>query len=141
MFKCKICGKGFARFKSLKNHTRLHNTEDFDALTDVEDIKLDNGKALSTPGKHACAVCDKSFHRSNDLQRHTLVHTGARPHSCPICNKTFIVRSHLLRHLKRIHGESTEQHHLRQALESVPEEEVKTLIADVKSGEPILVIM
>ena len=144
MFKCKSCTKGFARFTSLKLHiTKAHPNEDYDALPELDESiddgadgeeKLSSEGTSTSPGKHACAVCDKTFHRSNDLQRHTLIHTGARPHSCSLCSKTFIVRSHLLRHLKRIHKEDTEQHHLRQTLESVPEEEVKALIADVKNG-------
>ncbi|XP_054468913.1 zinc finger and BTB domain-containing protein 26-like [Anoplopoma fimbria] len=93
---CLVCGKGFSQRSNLARHTRVH--------TRVKPFR--------------CPLCHKTFSHKATLQDHLNLHTGDKPHKCKYCAVLFQHKPGLRRHLKDIHGKSSLQNMLEEAVHS-----------------------
>ncbi|XP_075945940.1 zinc finger and BTB domain-containing protein 6-like [Anarhichas minor] len=91
---CLVCGKGFPQRVNLARHIRVH--------TGVKPFR--------------CPLCHKTFSQKATLQDHFNLHTGDKPHKCKYCAVLFQHKPGLRRHLKDIHGKSSLQNTLEEAV-------------------------
>ncbi|XP_068561925.1 zinc finger and BTB domain-containing protein 26-like [Cebidichthys violaceus] len=91
---CLVCGKGFSQRINLARHIRVH--------TGVKPFR--------------CPLCHKTFSQKATLQDHFNLHTGDKPHECKYCAVLFQHKPGLRRHLKDIHGRSSLQNTLEEAV-------------------------
>ena len=73
-YKCKDCGKAFAKRSGLITHISTHASEK----------------------PFACKECGKAFASSPRLSQHIRIHSGERPYVCEQCGKGFIQLKYLL---------------------------------------------
>lgn len=92
---CLVCGRGFSQKSNLTRHIRVH--------TGVKPFR--------------CPLCHKTFSQKATLQDHLNVHTGDKPHKCNYCAVHFAHKPGLRRHLKDIHGKSSLQNVLEEAVD------------------------
>lgn len=93
-YRCGLCGKGFQRPTTLKQHqVRVHLRAKPERLC----------PARSRPCSYPCPVCGRSFRFRSLLEAHSAVHSDARPFPCDLCRRSFRRRSHLKRHRAVVH--------------------------------------
>lgn len=92
---CLVCGKGFSHKSNLTRHIHVH--------TGVKPFR--------------CPLCHKTFSQKATLQDHLNLHTGDKPHKCNYCAVHFAHKPGLRRHLKDIHGKSSLQNVLEEAVD------------------------
>ncbi|XP_073334499.1 zinc finger and BTB domain-containing protein 6-like [Pagrus major] len=92
---CLVCGKGFSQRSNLIHHIHVH--------TGVKPFR--------------CPLCHKTFSQRATLQDHLNLHTGDKPHKCNYCAVHFAQKPGLRRHLKDIHGKSSLQNVLEEAVD------------------------
>uniref|UniRef100_A0A1I7W3M6 Zinc finger protein n=1 Tax=Loa loa TaxID=7209 RepID=A0A1I7W3M6_LOALO len=78
-FKCKTCGKGFARSWDMNRHMKIHTGD----------------------RSFKCTICGKDFIQSSHLSQHVKIHTGDKPYKCGICGKSFAQSSNMHTHVKK----------------------------------------
>lgn len=91
---CLVCGKGFSQRINLAHHVRVH--------TGVRPFR--------------CPLCHKTFSQKATIQDHFNLHTGEKPHQCKQCAMLFQHKEGLWLHLKDIHGKSSLQSMLEEAV-------------------------
>ncbi|KAK5851916.1 hypothetical protein PBY51_023429 [Eleginops maclovinus] len=91
---CLVCGKGFSQRSNLTRHTHVH--------TGFKPFR--------------CPLCHETFSQRATLQDHLNLHTGDKPHKCRYCAVHFAQKLGLRRHLKDIHGKSSLQNMLEEAV-------------------------
>ncbi|XP_041361633.1 zinc finger protein 91-like [Gigantopelta aegis] len=108
-FKCKYCGRSFARKESFQKHDcRAKN---------IEIVSHDrDGKKVFT-----CGECKKSFNTWESARQHTLQHTGS--FTCHLCQRVFSRRHLLLDHI--CHSENGKNKDLFQC--EICQQEFRTL--------------
>lgn len=80
-YSCGVCGKEFKDCHVLKNHMRVH-------LSDEEKFPI------------VCEICEKRLANKYSLKHHiATVHEQTKNVSCNLCNKTFSSKSNLRSHL------------------------------------------
>ncbi len=92
---CLVCGKGFSQKSSLTHHIGVH----------------------SGFKPFRCPLCHEMFSQKAMLQDHLNLHTGNKPHKCNYCAVHFAHKPGLRRHLKDIHGKSSLQNMLEEAVD------------------------
>lgn len=85
---CEICGRGFTKAHSLRQHERTHTSE----------------------RKFPCAICQRSFKLAGDATRHLATHETREvrlSHTCPTCGRKCMGRKGLKEHICRRHSAPT----------------------------------
>ncbi|KAL2101591.1 hypothetical protein ACEWY4_003352 [Coilia grayii] len=123
-FHCKLCGKTYVKYNTLKTHMRAHKREKVHRCRVCKSVfpqknllrthkcsvvqnnvqnnvqkTVQNNKAKA---KNSCEYCGRAFTTNANLRVHYAVHTGERPHKCDICGKTFTQKGNMNIH-RRIH--------------------------------------
>lgn len=112
-FNCKLCGKKYAKYETLKAHLKVHKREPvyrcrvcksvFPQKNLLRTHKCSVAVAnVENKVKNTCEYCGRAFTTNANLRVHYAVHTGERPHKCDICGKTFTQKGNLNIH-RRIH--------------------------------------
>ena len=83
---CIICGLGFKRTDTLKQHLSIHAQSDSQTFP-------------------SCSICKKSCRSNTHLKEHKAVHSNERSIVCYQCGMTFKTKSNHLRHHKIVHPE------------------------------------
>lgn len=110
-FLCSICGQGFKRRTSHKEHMLLvHNPENPNKCKECgkmyrsERTLKDHYKRAHAPQKpFLCGICGKGLTQKDALQKHMMIHTGEKPFECDQCGKHFRYKNVLVLH-KRYHS-------------------------------------
>ncbi|KAL3993807.1 C2H2-type zinc finger family protein [Acanthocheilonema viteae] len=98
---CRICNKKFASRQSLMRHIgRIHPEEKIDEIKQYEVVQ-------SPDLPFACNICSKRFTTRTLMLVHRKRHEG-RHFACELCNKAYPLASELRKHIKRVHGNSSE---------------------------------
>lgn len=112
-FNCKLCGKKYAKYETLKAHLKVHKREPvyrcrvcksvFPQKNLLRTHKCTVAMAnVENKVKNTCEYCGRAFTTNANLRVHYAVHTGERPHKCDICGKSFTQKGNLNIH-RRIH--------------------------------------
>ncbi|EJD73389.1 zinc finger protein [Loa loa] len=109
-FKCKTCGKGFARSSDMKKHVRIHTGDrpfkceicgkDFRRLWDLRLHK----RTHTGDKPYKCETCWMGFAHSSNMRAHMKTHTGDKSYKCRTCEKNFAQSSGLSRHMRTHSG-------------------------------------
>lgn len=93
-FLCIICGLGFKRSDTLKQHLATH----------AQNESIDNsGNGSTFP---VCDICQKTCRSSTHLREHMMVHSNERSVACNFCDMTFKSNAYYLKHKKSVHSSS-----------------------------------
>ncbi|XP_040022211.2 zinc finger protein 1035 [Gasterosteus aculeatus] len=113
-FKCKLCGKSFARRRYLVLHEQRHLqplkfkcTQCHSTFNTAKELSLHMRlHAEKEVGKFRCDMCYKSFSEWSDLKRHQESHVGQVVYECTECDKAFAF-PHLLDEHQQTHAGSS----------------------------------
>ncbi|GFR63164.1 zinc finger protein 226 [Elysia marginata] len=106
-FICEVCGKGFKRKASLKQHVKVHmNPEDRPAVRHRHRTPGDRRRETQPRQKRVsdadrifkCDICSKYLSSRQSLQQHELVHTKVKAYKCNLCSLSFSLPGNLKRH-------------------------------------------
>ena len=86
--KCNICGKEFVNRDFRNRHARTHKEKE----------------------KGKCQICNKVCYLGDSLNRHTERHLS-KTFPCDICNISLMSKLSLAYHIKKVHGEQSEESH------------------------------
>ncbi|XP_033496371.1 zinc finger protein 1035 [Epinephelus lanceolatus] len=121
-FKCKLCGKVFARRRYLREHERRHRQKNTTQLAENKfkctqcNAELNTANDLSLHmrlhaenevGEFRCDMCYKSFNQWSRLKQHQESHVGQIVYECTECDKAFAF-PHLLEEHQQTHAESSQ---------------------------------
>ena len=127
MFTCSICDESFEKPKSLRSHTKIHNSKkqsrekrpseqegrvncdvcDNQYLTEE---KLAQHKTRCHDKSKECSTCGKQFGYAFQLKNHIqFVHEKTRSFKCSLCDKAYKTKTHLKEHFSSIHETFTKK--------------------------------
>uniref|UniRef100_A0A182JW20 C2H2-type domain-containing protein n=1 Tax=Anopheles christyi TaxID=43041 RepID=A0A182JW20_9DIPT len=118
---CKVCGKEFAGWRSLRRHTKEKHLKldigyfpcDYEGCTYsystrkvllAHKKKHEPGWVKPVPMKCVCETCGKTFSSNGALKKHTLIHTGDLQFRCETCDKRYCTAYKLKIHMMRHQG-------------------------------------
>ena len=92
---CIICGLGFKRSDTLKQHLATHGAN-------ANTIMSQNGNTVNGIFP-TCDVCQKICRSSSHLAEHKTMHSNVRTFKCDLCLSSFKTKSQQLKHQKIVH--------------------------------------
>lgn len=120
---CKVCMKSFRNVRILKQHSRIHMTQEEVEKCISEEIILQEPIILTNKGiqtvdvslkkrplkeagsmnrPYRCSICGGCYRKFSHLKQHKLMHLGERPFKCKICRNSFqsnnTLKNHMLTH-------------------------------------------
>ena len=120
--KCSICNERFPCRKNLYAHIRKYHQQSIatlnmncphcaDVFNSCKTLKrhhltVHKGKVPRRP--FTCTLCQKSLNSIEKLHIHTSLHKGKKPYKCNICCINFKFKHNLHSHLRKIHGNASE---------------------------------
>ncbi|KAF5397092.1 Zinc finger protein [Paragonimus heterotremus] len=131
-FSCNTCGRGFLFACSLQHHRKQHSKmpikSNFSLLfmlyllyPTLELHCSDCGQGFMFRSEferhrvthlkkpvYSCSFCSQAFTRRTRLVAHEILHTNPSLLTCRYCVRTFASRYYLLKHLEKVHNESTQ---------------------------------
>ena len=111
-FLCPHCGFTCREYGNLKEHIKLHFSNERNIVCELCGATFHTKKALkdhclyrhNDERNFICELCPMTFKTRNALSGHAVVHSNLRKHKCPQCELGFNRRYHLRRHLRVVHG-------------------------------------
>ncbi|XP_029293427.1 zinc finger protein 79-like [Cottoperca gobio] len=108
---CGICGKTFAKMRSLRLHEKTHKgmkefvCQECGKTFSQKVHLIVHMRTHSGEKPYHCDICGKAFSQSTYLTIHKRSHSGEKPYQCGLCGKLFNTSSHLKVHMRYHTGE------------------------------------
>lgn len=112
MFSCNICGKGFERDITLRQHIRTHTGErpykctflGCDKTFVAHSNKIDHEKLHLDYRPYECNICHNRFKLKGHLKQHKTTHNKQKAYTCDLCFNGYSRKWNLITHLEQQHN-------------------------------------